>query len=526
MATPIRGQTRPLPIKAGLIETKKINADINASIHNRFDVEVVEAQTGKIKQRAHGENVICSQLWTRLFTPATYFGYIHYGTGSGTPAVADTSLFAFLGYGIPAVADDVYAYNRTGGYYSLRRKIQLSETTAVGSTITEVGIGYSTTAATLCTHAMLKDANGNQISIAKTSTDIINIYATVFVHIGSYDSGNIVIEQPIFNYSASAATYGPIQFWLLGISSGIKAYPVFSPGGIFQHTLETLTDGYVGAVMTTTFSSSNKTLTLTATRVAVASANIGHGFGSIMLCDYGYKGYMPWTPMIGLKVGGSWLASSAITGEPIGTGDGTTVDFQTGFDRISNATIYVNGVAQSGVTVGNNLPFNYTDMGRYFEQIEIGVSSGVYNSEFTVPTPIAQVCYPIYDTWANVGNYAIFYNPFYSYGIKSFSQSCAGVYVSDDLTTWVDITSQTANVSAAYRTYKYWKVVSTLTSSGTSHIFNMAADTITSSNNIHFATPPASGAVITADYTTKTIAKDANHVFDLTVTINLGEYSA
>ena len=29
-------------------------------------------------------------------------------------------------------------------------------------------------------HAMLKDMNGNQISIEKTDTDIINIYATVY----------------------------------------------------------------------------------------------------------------------------------------------------------------------------------------------------------------------------------------------------------------------------------------------------------------------------------------------------------
>ena len=47
-----------------------------------------------------------------------------------------------------------------------------------------------------------------------------------------------------------------------------------------------------------------------------------------------------------------------------------------------------------------------------------------------------------------------------------------------------------------------------------------------SGKSIHFATAPASGAVITADYHTPTIAKDTNHVFDLTVTIQLGEYSA
>jgi hypothetical protein len=44
--------------------------------------------------------------------------------------------------------------------------------------------------------------------------------------------------------------------------------------------------------------------------------------------------------------------------------------------------------------------------------------------------------------------------------------------------------------------------------------------------NVHFDTPPVDGAVITADYNTESIAKDINHVFDLSVVITLGEYSA
>ena len=49
--------------------------------------------------------------------------------------------------------------------------------------------------------------------------------------------------------------------------------------------------------------------------------------------------------------------------------------------------------------------------------------------------------------------------------------------------------------------------------------------TETRTTNIHFATPPAAGAVITADYHTPCIAKDENHVFDCSVTIQIGEYT-
>ena len=93
--------------------------------------------------------------------------------------------------------------------------------------------------------------------------------------------------------------------------------------------------------------------------------------------------------------------------------------------------------------------------------------------------------------------------------------------------TWTLLSSNTNNavitVPASNRYAKYWK----LERNGTND-YQMLAD-VTAYNapsaNIHFATAPASGAVITADYTTKTIAKDANHVFDLTVTIQLGEYT-
>lgn len=107
--------------------------DLRASIHNRFDIEVIDKDSGKIKMRAYAENVICTALWTKLFTPATYFNYIHYGTGTGTPSSADTALFTFLGYGTPSTSDDVYSYDLDSGVLSLRRKIQLLETVAVGS---------------------------------------------------------------------------------------------------------------------------------------------------------------------------------------------------------------------------------------------------------------------------------------------------------------------------------------------------------------------------------------------------------
>lgn len=499
------------------MENDKINADLNASIHNRFDIEVIDAQTGEIKQRAQAENVICSQLWTRLFAPNTYFNYIHYGTGSGTPASADTSLFTFLGYGTPSTG--VVATDYANCVFSLRRTIQLSETTAVGATLTEVGIGYSTTSATLCTHAMLKDSNGNQISIAKTNTDIINIYATVYVH----------WSNTLYSGSILFAPGDGVSFliYLCGLySTGMNAYHVPSYVQLSKNRslVTTNTNGNIAATvnLSASYDLANKKISQTMTRLGVDYGNRAGGSFYLLLANY-LSGDSVISPVFAFKAGSGWFTGTDILGESIGTGDGAIADFATSFDCPSNAKIYINGVQTPSVTI-DNAPISYDHIEYYLE--EIIADNGI--------------AYPaISDGWmSNYGlfgrrtpatepyRYSIFYNPYYSAGIKSYiaSSSSTTVEVSDDLVTWTAISARssgTKTVPAAYCSYKYWRITSFVNDD---YVHTMIANTLTG-KNIHFTTPPASGAVITADYHTPVIAKDVNHVFDLTVTIQLGEYT-
>lgn len=374
MSNPIRGATRAL--------TPTVNY-LNASIHNRFDVEVIDTKTGKIKQQAYGENVILNNLWSKI--NAQYFGYIQYGTGSGTPAATDTRLFAFLG---GKAAGDFVDNNDTANHvYSARKKITLSEIEAVGSTITEVGIASGSTATDLLTHAMLKDMNGNQISIAKTSTDIVNIYATIFVKYSGFGNGFFVYKE----FLSWAAGCSPYNF---NNDGGFGLYSRGSP------------DSTSKDISSVTLNSSEKKFVVNMARCGVGTASSKfnlHGINKITSrIEYYDNGYRVANAFDILVTNIPSLGSN-ITGEAIGTGNGSTVDFATYFTDTTNATIYVDGVAATGVTVDN--------------------------------------------------------------------------------------TSAVAN-------------------------------------NVHFATAPATGAVITGDYHTAVVAKDANHVFDLTVTIQLGEYTS
>lgn len=504
----IRGSKRTLERVPGL------NAEFKCGIHNRFDVEVVDAVTGKVKQKAQAENVVCNALWTRLLSPNTYFNYIFFGTGNGTPSATDTALFTHLGY--KSATSSSYTYKWDEGWVSLRRQCQLSESEYVGSTITEVGIGYGTSSSNLVTHAMLKDMNGNPITITKTSIDIINIYATVFVHwnVGGYDQSRIKIME---NYNNSF-----ILSFLLGASSspGLQSTAVL-PGGIIAVSGCDTTKCYaVGN--TITYNAANRTINVTAARIPASSGNFG-GIGSLAV--YGDKSHHI---ALTVDVGGSWFSGTNITGEAIATGDGTTKDFATDFGFVNpGAKIFIDGVEQTtGVTVDTGVPVDVNNMGKYFRWMPLAAPK-VSDDTSYILGPTINFSSPA--GYINANDTAVYYNPYFSYGIASFYTTAVTVYASDDLVNWVQICSGyegTVTVPQANRNYKYWKfkpfVVPSWPDSQSYKCDAFTAYALTS-NNIHFATPPASGAVITADYTTAFIAKDSNHVFDFSLTITLGE---
>lgn len=491
---PIRGQTRPLPIEADIVaepEVQHVDAKLNASIHNRFDIEVIDTASGKVRQRAQAENVICNQLWTYMFSgnnaSMNWNRYIQYGSGSGTPSATDTALFRYAGYGTPVTGDDVYNYESVNAVYSIKRKITLSETTAVGVTITEIGIGYSDSG-NLCTHAMLVDMNGNPISIAKTNTDIINIYSTVFCHFSGAYRNYFAFGKfsEILKYAVGMQPYGQQEF----------VFPVFWGSSGSSNSISSPTN---------TYNASEKTLKCTLQRVAAASGNIG-----------GYLGLRDNNDVGLLYVDNSWYAGSSIAAEAIGTGDGVAKDFKTifGFVR-AGAKVYANGV-ETPATIDTSIPTDVANLVYCLRKVDPygNLARGSLNY-----------------TSADENNTAIYFNPNYSlYGLTKFATSDSGytgkLEASNDLKTWTTISSNFGSsgvtVPSNLKNNKYWRVSKNTGSYGLSLI-------ITSSDltgyNIHFGTAPASGSVITGDYETALIAKDTNHVFDFSFTIQFGEHS-
>ena len=195
-----------------------------AVLHNRFDVKVIDAVSGKIKQTAVGFNVITNYYFNSRLTASPLskttdlFRYIAVGTGTGTPAVTDTALFTHLTRKAVTTLETVYEYPTS----HTTKQIKLEATECNGSTITEVALEgyYSGTWSTtyyIMSHAMLQDSEGNQIAIAKTDKDVVYITATFYATCTSSGFGtNGVYPTAESNYLSrwllTGSTDGYVRF--------------------------------------------------------------------------------------------------------------------------------------------------------------------------------------------------------------------------------------------------------------------------------------------------------------------------
>lgn len=169
------------------------------SLHNHFDLEVIDSRTGQKKSSAHAENVVTNSWYHEVFygisgqgTGSTGIG-IALGSGTGTPAVTDKALFNFvfggacsnysssyIGPSSNAVEQLLDDNNKLIGYKATRVWVFPAKSSYVG-TLTEVGLTVKTPTDTLRSHAMLKDAEGNEIAIKKTDLDILTVTVTFYL---------------------------------------------------------------------------------------------------------------------------------------------------------------------------------------------------------------------------------------------------------------------------------------------------------------------------------------------------------
>ena len=203
-----------------------MNIKAKAVLHNKFEVTVVNAQTGKVKQTAEAYNVVTDEYFKmrlNLFTNTDWpdtdsvMGYIGVGSGSGTPSTSDTALFNALIHKSSTLVEEHYDYPTS----YITRQIKINADECNGSTLTEVSVEsyysyglWSSDGYLLCTHAMLQDAEGNPIAISKTDVDVVYITAKIYCTFTQSGFGT--------NGVYPTAANNILVKWLLNGTTGLK----------------------------------------------------------------------------------------------------------------------------------------------------------------------------------------------------------------------------------------------------------------------------------------------------------------
>lgn len=301
-----------------------MKAQIKTNVHNRFKIEVKDTKTNEIRQKGFAENIVLNRMYTRLVNFSTFFTYIHIGGGSGTLSPDRVTLFSPITYKTATVDEKIKAYPIS----SVTKRITLGTTEQNGKTFTEVGISESTSA--INTHALIKDAEGNPLTINKTDTDEITIYATIFFEL--VDNPNVdgkfskMPTNMLANYVIDGSSMSP-KLWV-GDAGGSSIY------NYINHRRGTYSLSRVNDV-------ANKK-NIYSTRLDVADANFDiteMTLGDIFRID--------------LENAQSWNGYT-LQDVNIGTGDGTETTFNLGRYGTKNVSARVDGVSTTNYTLQNS----------------------------------------------------------------------------------------------------------------------------------------------------------------------------
>lgn len=290
-----------------------MNIKTGIKIHNRFDIEVKDALTGEVLQKAQAENIVLDRMYTRLLAYSTYFVNIVFGSGTGTLSAARTSLFTKVGSKAATTDQLVLSYPTS----VWTRTIRLGTDEFNGNILREIGI--SDDATLINTHAVITDSEGTPISVEKTSLKIIDIYATVFIEIYDVDSGLFFLSNELRSYLTGGSAP----------ASNLRLYHLSD-------------DDATTLTATKTTNATEKSVT-----VAVRF-NVEHFNKDVKFIDWPGMGLRCKLPRTGV------FTSMAKTAVELGTGNGSNTIFQIPNRQVSAVTVKVDGVTVSNYTINVN----------------------------------------------------------------------------------------------------------------------------------------------------------------------------
>ena len=483
----------------------------NVGIRNRFDIEVYDTVT---EETTHYQatNIVLDAMWSRLVNFQTYFVNIHYGTGTGSFASSSTSLFTHKGTKAATTHETVKALPTSRWV----RRIVLNPEEEVGTTFTEVGVAYSSTASNLVTHAAIADAEGNPITLTKTATQVLTIYATIYIELGEEDAmydGKVRWVQPI-------ASANELVNYLTGSSYPTQAFRVSGErewsNGVAPVSFAA-SSGFGPSGWTA--NASTKKATTPVQRFGTTAGN-----GEVRCLGIGSSDSLG-TMRAQVPVTGVYT-SKAITGEALGTGDALNAGFNLSWADAQSVIVKTDGVTVN--TLDYTLRPAYKNQNLFLRRPVATVAGtpespqnltdGVITTSASGLPTGSVVGIDVGASYAttNVSRLRTYSN---NSGVTIYLRGSANADFSESVAigSGATVSGNWFNINFSPVSYRYY------TLSSASYVQLREVELLAADDQITFTTPPALGAAITADYTVDYIPKDTKHVLDLQCAIQYGE---
>lgn len=387
---------------------------MDIKIHNRFDFVLKDGKTGKVKSKATAFNVVTNYYYERIAAWDATINYIHLGTGSGTPAVTDTSLFQFLGSGAATSSEFIFPTEPDLNARVLH--FHFTESQVVGL-LTEVGLTHGGSSAHgLWTHALITDSENQPMTIDKKDTDTLDVTATIY--------SKITVTPPfrLFRFGIGTdwitqldastpppdrgVAYGPLVRNTLGAPrtyNTISYFPTSLPVG-YQIDRSVPTNTIAVSAPRSTITGGYR---FTGNRVLAAEQNLGK--------TAQIKSIMPYDGFFLTFPNHTLFPPKEVVFEL--SGDGTTTDFNLGFSEL------MTGDTNVSVTVGGT-------------QLTYGVDYDWYGKDYTIPQtwPSSDLRYVRDDlTWVSFGNWPYNTSVFpQCFGLCPFNQDGSSFYLTVD----------------------------------------------------------------------------------------------
>jgi hypothetical protein len=150
---------------------------INTKVALSGEYRLVIKRNGEEIDTGWFKNLILNQGLDQLGTDnAVLLGYARVGTGTTAPVITNTTLEAQVAFSESGPSDSTVVNSGTPSYTTLTTyEYTFTQGDVIGN-ISEVGVGWATTGATLFSRALIVDGSGTPTTITLTSIDQLIIY--------------------------------------------------------------------------------------------------------------------------------------------------------------------------------------------------------------------------------------------------------------------------------------------------------------------------------------------------------------